>query len=419
MVGSGRYPTATRLEFDHSSVHLILAPQATLPGSRRVSCWDDLHVEAFRTYGSDLQRTTETNYEPFFKNRTHSNGSVFFTPKHTTERMFDVTNNQAHIKQDAHAMLHIKDNELIRRFTIPDKHKTRTVNDPHPELKAVLKEWNVTITAYYEEQLRKENLTDVAHAYLPNKSIRTNAEPHKTSMIIQFDFTKFYDHCRYEYIVEHLQAIDPMIEMKDENVIKRCIIDPHTNGVTQGLPVSGALAGLCLIPFWKALKTQIDPRIRFTQYSDDLTFSHTGKRPATFTVDDLTEAIYTALQISNRVYQLNESKTRKQHSQYRKVTGIRINHLNQLTPARNDYYKLRHILHKLSKTHDTMSVLHAFGYTSKNQFVGKVSYMTSIDETGKINRLIMKYADTCEQHKLFKRVIKEEMEKRVMLDAFI
>lgn len=329
-----------------------------------------------------------------------------------------MTNLQLPIKQDAYRLQHIRTNDLIRRFEIPDKHKTRIVNDPHPELKEILKQWNQVITDYYVEELEREHLTDIAHAYLPNKSIRTNAEPHKRSELIQFDFTKFYDHCQYGYIKHYLEALDPCIETEDHNVIQRYIIDPHTNGVTQGLPVSGALAGLCLIPFWTALRDLLPSTIHFTQYSDDLTFSHIGKRPAEFNVEDLTFAIYVALDVSGRVYQLNESKTRKQNRQFRKVTGIRINHLNQLTPARKDYYQLRNVLHKLTNERDTMKVLEGFGYKSKNQFVGKISYMMSIDETRKVKDLLFKYADTCLAHGLFKRVINEQMEQLVKLDAF-
>lgn len=159
--------------------------------------------------------------------------------------------------KDGRSLSHIKDDRLIRRFQIKNKNKIRDVNDPIPELKIILKNWNSVITDYYVSELEKYGVTEIAHAYLPNKSIQTNAAAHTNSSIIQFDFKGFYDSCKFEYFVKHLKRIDPSINKQNEYLIKRLLIDPNTGGVTQGLPVSGALAGLSLIPFWVELKKNI------------------------------------------------------------------------------------------------------------------------------------------------------------------
>lgn len=315
--------------------------------------------------------------------------------------MSDTNKHNLTLIQDGRQLLHIADGRLIRRFQIKNKGKTRDVNEPIPELKTILKDWNAVITEYYVQQLKEHRVSHIAHAYLPNKSIQTNAQAHLFSPVIQFDFTGFYDSCRFEYFVDYLRDLDPSLTVQNQEIVKRLVIDPKTGGVTQGLPVSGALAGLTLIPFWVELAKVLPSNIRFTQYSDDLTFSYTGKEPTEFTIPILTQKIYETLKLVNLDFNLNAKKTRMQRAQYRKVTGIRINHYNQMTPSRNDSRFLRHALYILSKSNDLDKELNAWGFDSKAAFVGKVSYMRSIDSTGKINRLIIKYRTTCRKHDVF------------------
>lgn len=318
-------------------------------------------------------------------------------PYATTRMFFD----------DSQDLLRLSDDVLIRRFQVKSKGKMRAVNDPHPELKDVLKRWNARVTDYYRETLAHHQLDHVAHAYLPDKSIRTNAEAHKQSSLIQFDFKGFYDSCRYDYFKDHLSHLDPLLTGDAHDAMRRLLIDPETNGVTQGLPISGALAGLTLIPFWAELAKQLPADIRFTQYSDDLTFSYTGTEPALFTVDDLTRIIEDALSATGLAFTLNADKTRRQSGQYRKVTGIRINHRNQLTPSRADYRFLRHALHILGKSSNLTQELPRWGFRSKEAFIGKISYLRSIDETGKIDRLIYEHRVTCARHNLFSTWLKQ------------
>ena len=292
---------------------------------------------------------------------------------------------------------------LIDRFTIYNKKtkKPRQVNNPIPELKQALKAWNAPLTAYYVERLKAEALTDHVHAYLPNKSIKTNAAQHAQSSVIQFDFSKFYDHCAFDYFYHELLTMDPDLNNLDPHLLSRLIIDPNTGGVTQGLPVSGALAGLSLIPFWLELKKALPSNVMFTQYSDDLTFSYYHQKPNNFNIPDLTRIIYQALGLANRKFLLNTTKTRQQHGAYRNVTGVSINHNNKLTSKRKDYRFLRHVLHILSQSDNLDKELAQWQIPSKASLVGKISYMRSMDDTGKIDRLIQKYKDTCVRHNLF------------------
>lgn len=309
--------------------------------------------------------------------------------------------NQISMINDAQTLLNIETKKLIHRFTIQGKHKTRIVNDPIPPLKTILKNWNKYITQYYVEQLKNNDVENIAHAYLPFKSITTNANCHLQSPIIQFDFRHFYDSCEFKYFKNHLKTLDSNITTQNEYMIKRLLIDPYTNGITQGLPVSGALAGLTLIPFWKEMKHKLPSNIVFTQYSDDLTFSYTKDKPDIFNINDLTHIIYQSLNKTGLKFELNPKKTRIEKNQFRKITGVRLNHLNQTTPSRKDYRFLRHALFVLSESDNLEKELAQWQFDSKESFVGKISYIRSIDSTNKINKLIKQYEPTCKKHDIF------------------
>lgn len=313
-----------------------------------------------------------------------------------------------HILKIAHQLKN--EDNLIKRFPISNGIKTRWVNDPIPVLKDHLKEWNIELTTRYVALLKEFGLDNHSHAYLPGKSIKTNAMIHQHSRkIIKFDFSGFYDSVVFNYIAD--MVVESTQATPDElALIERLIIDPSTGGVTQGLPVSGALAGIALIPFWEQLVMDLDPNIQFTQYSDDLTFSlKSNKETKTFNIEDLTSTIYESLARVDREFKLNKGKTTEQVGQYRKITGVRINHNNQTTCSRKDYRQFRTISHVLSKDSNTNDVLAQFGYKSKASFTGKISYMRTIDDTGKIDKLIDQYAETFLKHNLFKTWIIDKL----------
>lgn len=312
------------------------------------------------------------------------------------------------IIETAYELQNTKD--IINRFPLKNGQKIRWVNDPIPVLKDALKAWNVEMTEHYVAMLENKNLTLYSQAYLPNKSIKTNAKIHQHSpKIIKFDFSGFYDSVKFDYIKKDIQEITGATD--DElNLIKRLIIDPETGGITQGLPVSGALAGLALIPFWENLAETLDQNMMFTQYSDDLTFSKkNSKTNQLFNVDYLTLKINQSLADVDRDFNLNNQKTTIQENQFRKITGVRINHNNQLTCSRKDYRMFRTVTNVLSKENDTEKVLKQFGFKSRSSFTGKISYMRSIDETGKIDRVLDRNVDTFLKHNLFRSWVSEKL----------
>lgn len=276
--------------------------------------------------------------------------------------------------------------------------KWRQVTEIKEPLRTALQEENQKLYLIYEKELHKYGIENIPHAYRKNHSIRTNAAMHKNNKrIVKFDFSKFYDTVKWKYIKPYILLLHPELE-KEEVEYKKCFIDKDTNGVYQGGPCSGTLAGLALIPFWRELKKAL-PNETFTQYSDDLIISNTDKTEA-----QLQKIIIQCLKKAKRHFYLNKKKTCTQINHFRTITGVHVNRNNQTTPKRKDYRRYKALLHGLSKTDNPVLFLECIGETPSH-FLGKLSYLQSIDETGKINTIITKSQDSLE-------IIKSEMIKQ-------
>lgn len=273
--------------------------------------------------------------------------------------------------------------------------KWRQVTEIKEPLRTALQEENQKLYVIYEEELRKYDVENIPHAYRKDHGIRTNAAVHKhNKKLVKFDFSKFYDTVKWEYIKPYVLLLHPELKEKDAEY-KRCFIDNDTNGVYQGGPCSGTLAGLALIPFWQELKKAL-PNETFTQYSDDLIISNTDRTQA-----ELQAIVIQCLKKANRNFCLNKKKTCTQTDHFRTVTGVHFNRNDQMTPKRTDYRRYRSLLHGLSQAENPIFFLESIGETPSH-FLGKLSYLQSIDETKKINKIIEKSKTSLE-------IIKQEM----------
>jgi hypothetical protein len=83
-------------------------------------------------------------------------------------------------------------------------------------------------------------------------------------------------------------------------------------------------------------------------------------------------------------FEIHPDKTRTTKNNRRYVTGVRINHLNQLTVDRERFLELRQDLHHLRTSGSAR--------TRAGRIAGRISYFLHIDESGKVERLVRKYA---------------------------
>lgn len=288
--------------------------------------------------------------------------------------------------------------KLVTNFKIRTGTKYRNIAEPHPVLKEILKIENEKLLKIYERKLKENNLENIPQAYRKNKNVKTNALIHnKNKYWYKFDFTKFFDSILIDSLDNVLENVYKDY-YENKNIYKEYFINPKTNGLTQGSPTSGTLAGLVLIPFWKSLNDKLKG-LTITQYSDDLCISSNKKQ----NIHYLKKVIKETLKEENIPCKINESKTKILTNQARNLTGVSCNHKNETTLRRNDYRKFRSLFNALNKTEDEIKVLNDFNLTP-DEFIGKLSFFLYIDETNKIKTLINKNKRVYEKIKQYQTV---------------
>lgn len=260
----------------------------------------------------------------------------------------------------------------LKRYTLPSGRK---VVEPNPQLKLFLKALNKRASNQYENLLHQYGIADIPQAYRSKHSVKTNAERHKRQRVVhKFDFSGFYDSIPFHIVRPYLKQLNAPL-------IKEYYIDPATNGLIQGSPLSGTLAGFALIPFWVELQRRL-PGAIITQYSDDLAISNTTLSQAQ--CERLIKRVLHQLTIPCRI---NAKKTTT-HVVHRRITGVTINHHNQVTTDRNFYRSLRAICNGLSYHQKSIT---DYGYRDMAHFKQVLSYHLYIDDTGKVKKLLDKY----------------------------
>ena len=71
------------------------------------------------------------------------------------------------------------------------------------------------------------------------------------------------------------------------------------------------------------------------------------------------------------------------------ITGLRINHKDQVTIPRSKYALIRQVLHRLETTGDPTTVS-----MNMDTLASKLAFYNFIDGSGKIKRLLTRYKDT-------------------------
>lgn len=214
----------------------------------------------------------------------------------------------------------------------------------------------------------------VAHAFMPGRSIVTNALAHAGDwqITISFDFSDFFDS-----VIPDMVSWEPT--KAQLGVLKYTLWSElgwhdgawHTGiyykgvksrlfpdgAARQGLPTSPALANLAAAPFDAAVIAMRDrltptrrilgqrgPAFVYTRYADDLTFSTNSEKIAQTLLQEI------PLLASKHGFQINPLKTRRQHARagHRIVTGIAVTPTG-IAASRYHRRKLRAASHQIKK----------------------------------------------------------------------
>jgi hypothetical protein len=298
---------------------------------------------------------------------------------------------------------------LYQHYRMPTSTKVREIWAPEDTLKDAMRHLLLPLTSAYD--MKKKNSTQ--YAYIKERSIVDNAAVHRENKYIaKFDIKGFFDFCDWKLTEKYIKFLFPKdkfgpnyeLYAKVKNVIKETLINPETGGLYQGNPVSGVLSNAILRPFSayfanilskqaekppKSINEMVDivpeheiKRFAVSVYADDITVSSNEKIDWN-EAKRLSGIIRYTFEELELPFRLNLKKTSIARNNGRKITGVRINHKDELVVPRVKYMMLKSMCHRIS---------HGKSITvPKNVFQGNLAYARFVDASGKIEKLIAKY----------------------------
>jgi hypothetical protein len=200
---------------------------------------------------------------------------------------------------------------------------------------------------------------------------------------VKFDIKGFFDECNWQLSLKYLKHLTKHIPAMDMEIIKEMVINPDTGGLYQGSPVSGILSNAILKPAVKYLQNIFLKEEKLVSfYADDITVS--GKtRFGPKDVKRIKSTIYWVFKELGLPFTLKKEKTKTARHNGRKITGVRLNHHNEVTVPRIKYRMLRTYLEHLANDKEIT--------IPKRTLVGVLSHAVFIDDSKKIARLVEKY----------------------------
>ncbi|RAX51646.1 hypothetical protein CCY99_08790 [Helicobacter sp. 16-1353] len=286
--------------------------------------------------------------------------------------------NNLHIETSTINFLAFYAKKKYKKFEIPKNNgEFRTIYAPTKYLKTILKSLNYAFQAIYKNN-------QVAHGFLPNKSVATNAKKHiSKNYVFNMDLKDFFQSIHQARIWKMLQ-ISPFNLPKDmANLLAGllCYQYPRESKeksfLPQGAPTSPIISNFICYRLDKSLlELAKKHNAIYTRYADDITFSsniNLYKKDSEFL-----QKIYRI--INNEGFSINENKIRLQGKGYRQeVTGIIVN--EKINVSKKYIKNLRALIYMLEKYGEKEA--NEFYYTnhakSLNMVIsGKLNYLKMI-----------------------------------------
>jgi RNA-directed DNA polymerase len=239
--------------------------------------------------------------------------------------------------------------------------KKRWIEAPKKDLKHLQ-------TQILHKVLYKKPPHPVAHGFVPNRSIVTNAKPHVgQNWVVNFDIKDFFPSTKTPLVRDVLVKYDQFSEDDIEIILNICT---RNGALPQGAPTSPHLANLALWDFDMSLwKFCLDQGLQYTRYADDLTFSG-HKVP-----EDLRSIVIAELHKLGYRLAKGKSSYRGQHRR-QIVTGLVVN--EKINLPREKRKRLRAILHDI-KQNGIQSALQRSSM-ELDQLIGHISLQSMWDE---------------------------------------
>ncbi len=260
------------------------------------------------------------------------------------------------------AVLHTK--YFYRWFDVQKRNgKKRRISEPLPSLKEIQ-------TWILENILYNIPISRFAKAYIPKMGIKQNVVFHKGQpKILTIDIENFFPSIKINSVekIFHEVGYSTIISAL---LAKLCCMD---DSLPQGAPTSPYLSNIYLVPADnKISKYCIEKGIRYTRYSDDMTFS------GQFDTDELLFVVTESLNLLS--LKINNKKTKTMMPNTRQiVTGIVVNEKLQVSFEKRN--KIRQEVYYIKKfgLEDHMDRLGIKKANYLAHLLGQVNYIIHIN----------------------------------------
>ena len=188
--------------------------------------------------------------------------------------------------------------------------------------------------------LYKRHPHPVAHGFVPNRSIVTNAKPHVgKKWVVNFDIKDFFPFTKTPLVRDVLLKYEQLSEEEIKIIVQLCT---RHGALPQGAPTSPHLANLALWDFDTSLwNFCLEQELQYTRYADDLTFS------GDFIPENLRSVVIEELKKMGYRLAKGKSSYRGQHRR-QVVTGLVVN--EKINLPREKRKRLRAILHDVKQS---------------------------------------------------------------------
>src|SRR5699024_2846039 len=231
---------------------------------------------------------------------------------------------QIPLKILTYILYHKRPDNLYHTFTIPKKSGgIRTIHAPDDKLKYVQKKL-ATKLAIHQHNIQPLTQSTVAHGFIKDRDIFSNAENHKNKrIIINVDIENFFGSFHFGRVKGYFHK-NKNFNLPEKLAIAIANLTCYQGKLPQGAPTSPVITNLiCNILDMRILSLTKKYRLYYTRYVDDLTFSTNDKHTITNVSTFLLELDKI---INNFGLKINDSKTRISYPNSRQeVTGITVN----------------------------------------------------------------------------------------------
>lgn len=241
------------------------------------------------------------------------------------------------------------DKEKYYTFSIPKKSGgRRVIVAPNEPLKTIQKNLASILSDDYEEiKSEQKRQLQIAHWFLHQKNILTNADIHRNKrFVLNLDLKNFFDSFHFGRVRGYFLKNRYFLLNKDIATLVAQLAC-YGGKLPQGAPSSPIITNLiCSIFDYRIWKIARKYHLDYMRYADDLSFSTNEKRFIEKKTDFLNDVI---TEIEQSGFALNISKTRFQLKWSRQmVTGIVVN--SKLNTPREFYKSTRSMANHLYKT---------------------------------------------------------------------